>query len=74
MRHGQAVQVEYRDLADPDTQAGFPDLFARAEAERLPYPLIVIDDQLTMAGSAQYYDVLPLVEQALLNQASARGD
>jgi len=65
LRHGQAVQVEYCDLADPQVQAGLPDLYARAEGERLPYPLIVIDDQLTMAGSAEYYDVLPLLEQAL---------
>jgi len=73
MRHGQAVQVEYRDLADPQVQAGLPDLFARAEAERLPYPLIVINGQLTMAGSAQYYDVLPLLEQ-VLNQGFVGGN
>lgn len=47
-----------------------PDLYARAEAEHLPYPLIVINDELEMAGSAQYYDVLPLLEQALMNQDS----
>jgi hypothetical protein len=33
----------------------------------------VIDDQLTMAGSAEYYDVLPLIEQALVNQGSLGG-
>ena len=63
--------MEYRDLADPQVQAGLPDLYARAEAERLPYPLIVINDELEMAGSAQYYDVLPLLEQALMNRDSA---
>ena len=62
--------MEYRDLADPQVQAGLPDLYARAEAEHLPYPLIVINDELEMAGSAQYYDVLPLLEQALMNQDS----
>jgi len=66
--------VEYRDLADPQVQGGLPDLFARAEAERLTYPLIVINEQLTMAGSAEYYDVLPLVEQALMNQGFVGGD
>jgi len=30
----------------------------------------VIEDQLTMVGSAQYYDVLPLLEQAMMSQDS----
>ena len=57
--------MEYLDLSEPKVQAGFPDLFARAEAQRLPYPLVMINDQLKLVGTARYYEVLPLVEQAL---------
>jgi len=63
------VQVEYLDLSEPQVQASYPDLFARAEAQGLPYPLVMIDDRLRLVGSARYYDVLPLVEQALSSQS-----
>lgn len=59
------VKVEYLDLSEPRVQAGFPDLYARAEAQKLPYPLVMINDELRLIGSARYYEVLPLVEQAL---------
>ena len=59
------MQVEYFDLAEPGVQAGFPELFAQAEAQKLPYPLVMINDQLKLVGSARYYEVLPLVEQAI---------
>jgi disulfide oxidoreductase YuzD len=57
--------VEYLDLSEAKVQAGFPDLYAQAEAQKLPYPLVMINDQLRLVGSARYYEVLPLVEQAL---------
>lgn len=57
--------MEYLDLSEPQVQAGFPDLFAQVEAQELPYPLVLINDQLRLIGSARYYEVLPLVEQAL---------
>ncbi len=64
MRHGQAVQVEYVDLADPEAQAQFSELLAAIEERHLPYPLVAINDRLRLAGSAGYYQVLPLVEEA----------
>jgi disulfide oxidoreductase YuzD len=65
MRHGEAVEVEYVDLADADAQARFPTLLAAIEERHLPYPLVAVNDRLRLAGSAAYYQVLPLVEQAL---------
>jgi disulfide oxidoreductase YuzD len=65
MRHGQAVEVEYIDLADADAQARYSALLAIVEAQHLPYPLVAVNEQLRLAGSAAYYEVLPLVEQAL---------
>jgi disulfide oxidoreductase YuzD len=65
MRYGEAVQVEYVDLADSENQAQFSDVLAVVEDRDLPYPLVAIDGRLRAAGSAHYYRVLPYVEEAL---------
>jgi disulfide oxidoreductase YuzD len=65
MRYGEAVQVEYVDLADPKNQALFSELLAVAEDRDLPYPLVAVNGQVRSAGSAHYYRVLPLVQAAL---------
>jgi hypothetical protein len=68
LRHGEAVQVEYVDLADETVQTRFPELFTLAEDRNLPYPLVAINNQLRLTGSAHYYQVLPLVEHALAEE------
>ena len=65
MQYGSAVRVEYVDMADPKNQAQFPELEAVVEDRDLPYPLIAVNGHLRAAGSAHYYRLLPLVEQAL---------
>ncbi len=35
------------------------------EEKNLPYPLVAINGRLKLAGTAQYYQVLPLVEELL---------
>ena len=65
MRYGDAIQVEYVDMADSINQAQFSDVLAVVEDRDLPYPLVAIDGQLRAAGSAHYYRVLPFVEEAL---------
>ena len=65
MRYGDAVQVEYVDLADAEGQAQFADLLALVEDRDLPYPLVAINGHLRLAGTAHYYQVLPYVEEAL---------
>jgi disulfide oxidoreductase YuzD len=66
MRYGEAVQVEYVDMADPKNQTQFSDLLAVVEDRDLPYPLVAIDGRLRAAGSAHYYRVLPYVEEVLV--------
>lgn len=68
MRHGSAVQVEYVDLADPGVQPQFEELLAVIDERSLPYPLVAINGQLRLAGTAHYYRVLPLVEELLSDQ------
>jgi disulfide oxidoreductase YuzD len=72
MRYGEAVEVEYVDMADPENQARFPELLAVAEDRDLPYPLIAVNGHLRAAGSAHYYSILPLVEQALEAEEQVR--
>jgi hypothetical protein len=62
------VQLAYADLADEEVQARFPELFKMAEDRNLPYPLVIVDGQLRLTGSAHYYHVLPLVEMALSSE------
>jgi disulfide oxidoreductase YuzD len=72
MRYGEAVQVEYVDLADPKNQAQFSELLAVAEDRDLPYPLVAVNGQVKSAGSAHYYRVLPLVQAALGEKSAVR--
>lgn len=65
MRHGSAVQVDYVDLADPGAQAEHSELMAVIEEHSLPYPLVMINDELKLAGTAHYFRVLPLVDELI---------
>ena len=65
MRYGDSVQVEYIDMSEPENQVQFAEVFAVVEDRELPYPLIAINGRLRAAGSAQYYHVLPYIEEAL---------
>ena len=53
------------DLTDPVHQERFSKLLALAAEQDLPYPLVAINGQLRVAGSAHYYRVLPYVEEVL---------
>jgi disulfide oxidoreductase YuzD len=68
MRFGEAVQVEYVDMSEPESQAQFSELLAVVEDRDLPYPLLAINGHLRAAGSADYYRVLPYVEEALQSE------
>jgi len=65
MKYGDAVRVEFIDLADADSQEEYADVARLVEERDLLYPLVAVDGQLRVAGSAHYYRVLPLVEEKL---------
>jgi disulfide oxidoreductase YuzD len=65
------VEVEYVDLADLENQAQFSDLVSMVKEQELPYPLVAVNGQLRLAGSAHYYRVLPLIEEALATNGTA---
>ena len=65
MRFGETVEVEYVDMANPESQAQFPEVLAVVADQNLPYPLVAINGRLRAAGSAHYYRILPFVEEVL---------
>lgn len=65
MRFGDAVEIQYVDMAEPGSQEEFSELVALVKDRDLPYPLLAINGNLRAAGSAHYYHVLPYVEEAL---------
>ncbi|MBN1660750.1 MAG: hypothetical protein JXA93_20310 [Anaerolineae bacterium] len=65
MRFGEAVRVEYIELADDGARERFGDLLLLAEERDFAFPLVAINGQLRLAGSAHYFRILPLVEAAL---------
>jgi disulfide oxidoreductase YuzD len=71
MRHGAAVQVEYVDLADSDSQAKYSEVLDLVKDQNVPYPLVAINGELRLAGSAHYFRVLPLVDE-ILGEPAAR--
>jgi hypothetical protein len=71
MRFGEAVRVEYVELAADGARERFGDLLLLAEERDFAFPLIAINGQLRLAGSAHYFRVLPLVEAALAAQPVA---
>ena len=62
--------MEYVDLADVGAQRQYPDFVTMAQEQNLPYPLVAVNGQLSLTGSAHYYHILPLVEKALSMQES----
>jgi len=60
--------VEYVELSDAQVGERFSELLGFAEERDLAYPLIAINGQLRLAGSAHYFRVLPLVETALAEE------
>lgn len=59
------------DLAEVENQAQFSDLVSMIAERELPYPLVAVNGQLRLAGSAHYYRVLPLIEEALATKEAA---
>lgn len=71
LRYGEAVQVEYVELADPDNRERYSELMALIAERDMALPLVTVNGQIQLAGSAHYYHVLPLVEEILATAAQA---
>lgn len=65
LRYGDAVEVSYIDLSDPDNQARFSELMGLVAERDLGYPLVTVNGEIRLVGSAHYYHILPMVEEAM---------
>jgi len=64
------VQVQYYDVAEPQNYTAHQALIDEASRRGyLYYPLVFINEELKLAGSAEYYEVLYLVREAMENGA-----
>jgi disulfide oxidoreductase YuzD len=73
-RYGDSVQVGYVDLGRAEAHGEFQELLALITEQSLPYPLVAVNGQLRMAGSADYYRVIALVEEALQEEPTPSAD
>jgi disulfide oxidoreductase YuzD len=65
LRYGDAVEVNYVDLSDPENQERYSDLMGLVAERDLGYPLVTLNGQIRLVGSAHYYHILPMVEEAM---------
>jgi len=63
--YGDKVRLEYYDMAEPGQQEKHKALLDQVEGQYIFYPLVFINDQLKVVGSAEYYDVLYAVRETL---------
>jgi disulfide oxidoreductase YuzD len=70
LRYGDAVEVSYVDLSDPANQERFVELMGMVEERNLGYPLVTVNGQVRLVGSAHYYHILPMVEEAMAARPS----
>ena len=70
LRYGDAVEVNYVDLSDPANQERFAELMGLVEERDLGFPLVTVNGQIRLVGSAHYYHILPMIEEAMATQVS----
>jgi hypothetical protein len=63
--------VDYIDLGRAEAREDFPELLALIAEQNLPYPLVAVNGQLRLAGSADYYRVIALIEEALQEEPAS---
>jgi disulfide oxidoreductase YuzD len=66
--YGDKVRIEYFDMAAPEQLASQKELLAKVPHDHLYYPLVFVNGELQIAGSAEYYEVLHVVRRAMGEQ------
>jgi len=59
------VSVEYHDAALPEIQAQFSQVVDEARRRYWPYPLVLVNDQLVLAGDVNVYHLSKFVRKEL---------
>ncbi len=59
------IEVEYYDAALPEVQSQFSAFIEEAQSRYWPFPLVIVGDNVAMAGDVNVYHLSRLVKQAL---------
>lgn len=59
------VRVEYYDAALPEVQAQFSQVVEEAKQRYWPYPLVLVNDQLVLAGDVNVYRLSRFIREEL---------
>lgn len=59
------VRVEYYDAALPEVQAQFSQVVEEAKQRYWPYPLVLVNDQLVLAGDVNVYRLSRFIQEEL---------
>jgi len=62
---GGQIDMAYYDMALPEVQSQFDHIAREAEDHCWPYPLVLMDDQIVIAGDVNVYRLSALVQRAL---------
>jgi disulfide oxidoreductase YuzD len=62
---GDGVSVTYANVADPSALESYQALLAQVPDARRIYPLVFVNEQLALMGSADFYDVAYHVQRVL---------
>jgi disulfide oxidoreductase YuzD len=60
------VSVEYYDAALPEVQTQFSEVIGEAQGRHWPYPLVMIGDEVAMAGDVNVYRISRLVSEQVM--------
>ena len=60
-----AVRVEFFDLANPEVEAGHPDVIKAVADNQLRYPLVAINGNFRYSGAISYRVILRDVQEIL---------
>ncbi len=61
-RYGDAVKLEYHDLAVDSEREKFPEVVKVIETSNVPVPVVAIDGVLRMAGLVDFWSIVDLIE------------
>jgi len=60
--YGDQVVLEYHDIGAPEAYERFQSWLERVPEGFLEYPLVFINGEFKLAGNAEYYEILVLVQ------------
>ena len=63
--HGDRVQLEYADMDRPEVQEQYAEYAEEAQRNGWAFPLVIIGDEIRLAGTADSWYVVDLVQQQM---------